>query len=187
MRKEILVEEYIKKYGLFIHPEELQQHEDNVGEKVLVPLLICLGYSEKDIIRKPRLLHTIISKSGIEPDYGIFPYKERIYKIKNKTVSTKQYGIVVDVKKYKKELTKEMEDKLAGYCALSGAIYGILTNGEKLIVIQPIRGAVEWDYLDYIPTKNQLERIIKGGKIGEYKKSDIIYATRIVKELTEEE
>jgi len=186
MRKEILVENYIKKYGLFIHPEELQEHEDNVGEKVVVPLLMCLGYSEKDIVRKPRLLHTIISKSGVEPDYGIYQYKERIYRVKNRSVSTKQYGIVIDVKKYKKELTKEMEEKLAGYCALAGALYGILTNGEKMTVIEPTRGAVEWKYLDYIPTKKQLEKAIKGEKV-EYNKSDIIYATRIVKELTEEE
>jgi len=181
MPSEIAVSDLMQKLSiLWVHPSRLQGHEDNVGENVLIPIFNALGFdvkNEDEVKRKPRLSHIIISKSGLEPDYGILKYGET-------KDGSPLFGMVADSKRYKSELTYEMEQKLAGYCGLTGGVIGVLTNGEKIIVIKPIRGVVEWVYLDKIPSKAELHKEL-AGKI-EYKPADITYAKRVVQEINEE-
>ena len=150
-------------------------HEDNVGENVLVPLLEYAGYEiPKDIVRKPTLSHAIVGQQRA-PDYGIYNYAQ---------VPRQLFGVVADVKQPHVSLVPKLEEKLAGYCALAGASYGVLTNGVELVVIQPKNGVVEWGYLDHIPTKSfLLAKLHK--KPTAYSDPDLIYAGRITEEITE--
>jgi len=154
------------------HPSELMGHEDNVGEKGLLPILNALGYdSNRDVKRKPTLRHPLLKGGWRQPDYGVLEYN------KNK------YGMVVSIKPYGERLTEELEGELCGWCALAGSLYGVLTNGDEVIIIKPIRGVVEWDELDKIPSKAQLETEL-GITIPKYSDYDLTYATRITEELT---
>ena len=181
MPNKIAVSELMQKLSIFgFHPSRLQGHEDNVGENVLIPIFNALGFdikNEDELKRKPRLSHVIISKSGLEPDYGILKYGET-------KDGSPLFGMVADSKRYKSQLTDEMEEKLAGYCGLTGAVIGILTNGEEIIVIKPTRGVVDWAYLDKIPSKSELHKQLEQ-KI-EYRPADITYAKRVVQEINEE-
>ncbi|MGB8772310.1 MAG: N-6 DNA methylase, partial [Candidatus Korobacteraceae bacterium] len=158
-----------------LSPEQLGGHEDNIGENVLVPLLRRSGYEPRgDITRKPSLSHAIVGESRA-PDFGICLYQDKPRQL---------FGLVSDVKRPTVPLTPKLEEKLAGYCGLAGAQYGILTNGVELVVIRPKNGVVDWDYVDHIPTKQSLlQRLIK--RPPEYSDPDIIYATRITEEFTE--
>lgn len=175
--KKLKVSNLAKKFNLYVHPDSLVGHEDNVGEKLLMPILKTLGYDvEKDIDIKPHLSHVIISKSGLEPDYGILKQKG--------DAKSPRYGMVADVKRFRKSLTSTMEEKLVGYCALTGAYCGILTNGDELIIVHPTNGVIEWEYLSKIPTKVELLSLQEKSRV-KYKPSDIIYAKRIIRELNE--
>jgi len=161
------------------HPSKLQGHEDNVGEYILIPIFAALGFDTRnadDLKLKPRISHSVISKYGLEPDYGLLKYGQ------TKEGSPK-YGMVADTKRYGTPLTPEMEEKLAGYCGLTGAIVGVLTNGVDAIVLKPTRGVVEWEYLDRIPSKTELQTSLVTKP--DYKGTDITYAKRIVQEITE--
>lgn len=172
------VEELAKEYQLYFQPLDLIGHEDNVGQKFFLPFMEAIGYNRNtDIEAKPQIRHQIV-KSGREPDFGVYQYD---------TSSKGQalYGIVADVKRYGRELTEDMEEKLAGYCVLTGALYGILTNGQIAIFIRPKVGAVDWDYLDVVPTKKDLIEELEGKEI-KYDDDQVIFAKRTVRELDEE-
>jgi type I restriction-modification system DNA methylase subunit len=176
-RAVISVSEYFKSLGLkYPSLDSLQGQEDNVGENIIVPLLEARRYiNPLDIIRKPQILHEIVG-SRREPDYGIYQYQ---------TKPRVLFGVVVDVKKFDEQLTPKMEEKLAGYCGLAGARYGLLCNGKELIIIRPIRGVVEWEYCDSIPDKEVLKKeIISEPK--RYDEPSIVYAGRITNEVTAE-
>jgi hypothetical protein len=158
-RQEIYAIKYFQKLGLqFPSANRLFGHEEVIANQILFPILNKLGYDTKDLADpKPQFYHEIVGERR-EADYGVFPYdtvarKDRLIKL---------YGILADVKTYKEELTTKLEEKLAGYCALAGALYGMLTNGESIIVIRPIRGAVDWDYANEVPKLAQLTNEIKG-------------------------
>jgi predicted RNA methylase len=156
-------------------PKQVSGHEDNVGENVLVPLLKSAGYDvESDIFRKPTLRHEIVGQMRA-PDFGVYRYEEK---------SRQFFGIVADVKRTDVTLTHKLEEKLAGYCGLAGASFGVLTNGVDLIVIQPNNGVVDWDYFRKIPTKTELVRKIHKTP-AHYTEPHIIYATRVTEEITE--
>lgn len=166
-----------KAHGLTFPPiEALLGHEDNPGEKVLVPLLDKLGYNPIiDIARKPSLHHSIIGSAIKAPDYGILQYR-----------SSKPpfYGMVADTKPLGENLDKWVE-KLAGYCGLAGAVRGILLDGVEVIIIEPKRGVVEWDYHATIPTKDELEKLLIKSP-PEYQPADLIYAGRILEIINEQ-
>jgi len=178
-KEEFSIPKFIRKFRVGIsYPGDLIGHEDNVGEKLLMPIFAVLDYDwQKDVRHKPRLSHVIISKSGLEPDYGICQYGETKEK-------SPLYGMVADVKRYGTKLTENMVEKLAGYCGLTGALYGVLTNGAQLIIIRPTRGVVEWKYIDKIPSRSELLKELTTPPTI-YKKDDITYAKRIIKELDE--
>jgi hypothetical protein len=128
-------------------PSELKGREDNVGEKGLMPILQALGYDPKgDVVRKPTLKHPLLKGRWRYPDYGIMGYDKS------------KYGMVASIKPYRELLSKEHEGELCGWCALAGSLYGVLTNGDEVIIIKPVRGAIEWNELDKIPPRAQLER-----------------------------
>ena len=162
--------------GSYPSPSDLSGHEDNIGQKLLIPILTALGYD--DIREKPQLFHAITGKQKREPDYGIYEYNKR-------TAKRVMFGMIAEKKAYGTALTPELEEKLAGYCVLTGALYGILTNGKSIIVIKLKRGAISWDYINQIPSKSELEKELKEGKV-KYKRDDIIFSKRIVGELNEE-
>ena len=155
---------------------ELSGHEDNIGQKLLIPILTALGYD--DIREKPQLFHAITGKQKREPDYGIYEYNKS-------SAKRTMFGMIAEKKAYGATLTHEIEEKLAGYCVLTGALYGILTNGKSIIVIKPKRGAICWDYINQIPSKSELENELKESKV-KYKRDDIIFSKRIIGELNEE-
>ncbi|GEM_PF-3140046 len=177
-RQSIAASKYFAKLGLtFPTPSHLVGHEEVVAQQVLFPLLTKLGYdTTKDLQPKPSLEHAIVGERR-EADYGILPYAT----VPRNSKLMKLFGMVADVKKFKEALTPQMEEKLAGYCALFGALYGILTNGEELVVVKPVRGAVDWDYVNEIPNRTRLANESRGYSSGtQYTESDLIYATRIV-------
>ncbi len=156
-------------------PEQLAGHEDNVGQHVLIPLFQAAGYSEVfDIFHKPTLTHAIVGQLRA-PDFGVYRYQEQPKPL---------FGMVADVKAAGETLTPSMEEKLAGYCGLAGASYGVLTNGADLVVLRPKRGVVDWDYLDHIPTRDELTRRLDE-RPTEYPEEHIVYAGRITGEITE--
>jgi len=148
----ISVSEYFKSHELKMPSRNsLQGQEDNVGENEIIPLLEAHGYINPfDIFRKPQILHEIVGNRR-EPDYGVYQYQSSPRVL---------FGMVVDVKKYDEQLTPKMEEKLAGYCGLAGAIYGLLCNGRELIIIRPNRGVVEWEYCSSLPDKESLQKEI---------------------------
>jgi len=169
------VNDILKKLRMPIpHPSQLTGHEDNVGD-LLISILEKLGYDAKaDIKKKPQIKHAIV-KGRREPDLGVYRYRV--------SRNIQLYGIVTDFKAYRSELTLSMEEKLAGYCGLAGALYGILTNGAGIIIIKPTRGVVEWSYCDRIPKKYELVEELKAKPKTIYTPTDITYAKRITKEL----
>lgn len=176
MRKEIEARDLWNKLNiLFDYPSDvlLRGHEDNIS-RVLLQLFKALGYDDSDIKEKPQIIHAITGKNRREPDYGIYKYEKK----------QERYGMVVDKKSYGLPITDEMEEKTAGYCVLAGALYGIITNGEIIIVIKPTRGAVQWDYEGSIPSREQLESELKESTF-KYKAHDIVYSRRITAELDE--
>ncbi len=153
-------------------PEQLEGHEDNVAENVLVPLLRRAGYGK--IYRKPTLSHAILGEVRA-PDIGVARYRE---------LPSPLFGIVADVKRPDVPLSAKLHEKLAGYCGLAGASYGILTNGVELIIIRPKNGVVDWDYIGRIPTAKELDRLVEK-KPPSYSVPHIIYAGRITEDITE--
>ena len=169
------VSDLMKDAGIPFLPEQLVGHEDNVGENVLVPLLKSAGYDGLgDITRKPALSHAIVGQSRA-PDYGVYRYSDE---------PKLRFGMVCDVKRPDVPLAGKLVEKLAGYCGLAGASYGVATNGIKLLVIRPKNGVVDWEFEDGIPTKSRLQAKI-GRKTPLYPLPHIIYANRIVEEFTE--
>ncbi|RLI78804.1 hypothetical protein DRP04_09770 [Archaeoglobales archaeon] len=129
--------------GVELPPAEVAYgHEDNVAN-LLYPILEALGYEWTDIVKKPRFTHPIIGQPR-EADLGILRY------------NSKFYGIIVELKTYGERLTEDIIEKLAGYCGLAGALYGIWTNGQLISIIKLHRGIVKWDYVTNIPDKNKL-------------------------------
>jgi type I restriction enzyme M protein len=155
-----------------VNPDLLIGHEDNVIQSVLVPLLRHAGYCE--IYNKPTLSHAIIGEPRA-PDVGVAKYRDS---------PSPLFGIVADAKRTDVALSSKLEEKLAGYCGLAGASYGILTNGIDLIVIQPKSGVVDWDYLSRIPTAAELMKKIER-RPPNYPIPHIIYAGRVTEEITE--
>lgn len=176
--EKIKVAKIAEKYNLHFMARDFSGHEDNVGQKFFVPFMEALGYDHnKDIDAKPQIKHQIV-KNVREPDFGIYQYD---------TYSRGQamFGIVADVKRYGRNLTEDMVEKLAGYCVLTGALYGILTNGQSAVFIRPEKGAVDWEYIDSIPTKEQLIEELESEEV-EYDEDEIAFAKRTVHELDEE-
>lgn len=168
------VKKLFQKAGLPpLRPEQIAGHEDNVGENVLLPLLLSAGFDASEVKRKPPLTHAIVGESRC-PDFGIHKYQEKPKPL---------FGVVADVKAAGEDLSR-WEEKLAGYCGLAGAIYGILTNGNDLVVIRPKNGVVDWTYEDKIPTRNALVQRLQR-KPTAYSEPHIIYATRITEEFNE--
>lgn len=151
-------------------PSVLRGHEDNVGENAFLPILESLGYSGDDVDRKPTLTHAILRGKKRFPDYGICEYNSR------------KYGMVTSIKAYGETLSRSMEEEVCGWCGLAGSFYGCLTNGIDLIVIRPTRGVVDWDYLEGIPSKSQLEAELGKGIL--YSPYDITIAARITEEVS---
>ncbi len=147
-------------------------HEDNVAN-LLYPVLEALGYEWTDIVKKPRFKHPIIGQPR-EADLGILRY------------NSKFYGIIVELKTYGERLTDDMVEKLAGYCGLAGALYGILTNGQLISIIKLHRGIVKWDYVTNVPERSELL-----SELQTYKPpttvSEQILAFRLATGLTEEQ
>jgi len=118
-------------------------HEDNII-RILKPIFETLEYDwDRDVTYKPSFTHNILGQRR-EADLGIVKYNNNLF------------GIVVDLKRFGERLTPEMVEKVAGYCGLAGALYGILTNGRELIITKLTRGIVRWDYVDSIPRKPEL-------------------------------
>ena len=157
-----------------ILPSDLAGHEDNPGEKVLTPILRRLGYDDvTDIKRKPSLSHNILLGKAVSPDFGILRYVE---------TPRDQFGMVADSKALGENLAR-WEEKLAGYCGLAGAVRGILTNGQEILVIEPTRGVVEWVWHDSIPAKVELEELVLR-QPKQYDEPSIVYAGRITEEVS---
>lgn len=170
--RRINIRDYANKLGIsYPESEELEGHEDEVGERAIVPILRTLNYRKDDINRKPSLGHIILKERKRYPDYGVYEY------------NSKKFGLVFSIKKHGKTLTGGMVEEVCGWCGLAGSSIGCLTNGIDLVVIKPIRGVVSWDYLDGIPEKSNLKAEL--GEIS-YSEQDQTYATRVVEELTPE-
>lgn len=166
-----------KKLGLALPPlEAILGHEDNPGEKILVPLLKALGYDPiTDIDRKPSLKHSIIGeRHRREPDFGVLP---------RQVGERKQFAMVVDSKPVGEDLAKWVE-KLAGYCGLAGAVRGVLVDGQNLIIIEPTRGVVEWKPHEEIPRRDALVSLVEREPV-HYDEQDIVYAARITEAIDE--
>jgi type I restriction enzyme M protein len=169
----IAVAKLLKDAGLpAIAPEDIVGHEDNVVEKVLVPLIRHAGYEQ--IERKPTLFHAIVGEPRA-PDLGVARYRD---------IPSPLFGLIAEAKRPAVPLTAKLEEKLAGYCGLAGASYGILTNGVELVVIQPRNGVVDWAYLSNIPTAEKLARATTT-EHPSYSPPQIIYAARITQDITE--
>jgi len=85
--------------------------------------------------------------------------------------------MVVDLKRHGIPLTYRHEEKLAGYCALFNSKYGILANDIELVVLTPTKGVLDWDFLDRIPTKAELQAELKVRPA--YTPSDKTFAIRL--------
>lgn len=106
-------------------------------ENCIFSILNKLGYSAGDVELNPVLNHPLLK--DISVDYAVLKHKNK-------------YGIIINVG----NIDRESEAELCGICTLIGALYGVLTDGEEIVVIKPKSG-VEWEYLDYIPSKDELE------------------------------
>ena len=106
-------------------------------ENCILSILNKLGYSPGDVELNPVLNHPLLK--DISVNYAVLKHKNK-------------YGIIINVG----NIDRESEAELCGICTLIGALYGVLTNGEEIVVIKPKSG-VEWEYLDYIPSKDELE------------------------------
>lgn len=106
-------------------------------ENCILSILNKLGYSPGDVELNPVLNHPLLK--DISVDYAVLKHKNK-------------YGIIINVG----NIDRESEAELCGICTLIGALYGVLTDGEEIVVIKPKSG-VEWEYLDYIPSKDELE------------------------------
>ena len=159
--------------GLSLPPSSaLRGHEDNVGEKVVGPILRALKYDPSlDIFPKPTLTHPILRGGARFPDYGVLEYDR------------KRYGMVVSLKPYGEGLTLSHEGELCGYCALAGSLYGLLTNGIELVVIKPRRGVIEWEQVSSIPSKLQLQGEL-GIAIPAFSDYDLTFAARVTEKLS---
>lgn len=104
----------------------------------ILAMLKNLGYTEEDIETNVKITHFLL-KQPITIDYAILKYEGR-------------YGMII---RYE-NIDKDSEAELCGICSLIGALYGILTDGKKFVVIKPKSG-YSWDYVDYIPSKFELE------------------------------
>jgi len=119
-------------------------HEDNVIH-LLRPILKVLGYDwETDVKYKPAFTHAVIGQRR-EADLGVLKYNDTYF------------GMVIDLKSLGEKLTIEKVEKVAGYCGLAGAPYGILTNGKQIVIIELTRGIIEWKYLSTIPSKTEVQ------------------------------
>ncbi|HDG63810.1 MAG TPA: hypothetical protein ENG72_00340, partial [Thermococcus sp.] len=137
------LEDLAEELGIMLPPARVAfGHEDNVAN-LLYPILEALGYEWTDIVKKPRFKHPIIGQPR-EADLGILRYNSGFY------------GIIAELKTYGERLTDDMIEKLAGYCGLAGALYGILTNGQLISIIKLERGIVKWDYVTSIPKRSDL-------------------------------
>ncbi len=166
-----------KAAGLSFPPlEALLGHEDNPGEKILVPLLQKLGYDPiLDVTRKPTLRHSILGANFRAPDFGVYRYQSG---------KPPLFGIIADTKAVGETLDKWVE-KLAGYCGLAGAIRGILLDGLDVIIIEPTRGVVEWKLHKAIPTKAQLQKLLTA-EPPDYQEPDLVYAGRVLENIDEQ-
>lgn len=153
-------------------PDLLAGHEDNIIQNVLVPLLRHAGYDQH--YNKPSLSHAIVGEVRA-PDLAVARYREK---------PTPLFGIVADAKRADMPLSPKLEEKLAGYCGLAGASYGIITNGVDLIVIRPKNGVVDWDYASKIPTSKELAKKIDRQPT-EYSIPHLIYAGRVTEGISE--
>ncbi len=106
-------------------------------ENCILSILNKLGYSPGAVELNPVLNHPLLK--DISVDYAVLKHKNK-------------YGIIINVG----NIDRESEAELCGICTLIGALYGVLTDGEEIVVIKPKSG-VEWEYLDYIPSKDELE------------------------------
>jgi len=106
-------------------------------ENCILSILNKLGYSPGDVELNPVLNHPLLK--DISVNYAVLKHKNK-------------YGIIINVG----NIDRESEAELCGICTLIGALYGVLTDGEEIVVIKPKSG-VEWEYLDYIPSKDELE------------------------------
>ena len=111
--------------------------EGNLND-LLTAVLNKLGYRNEDIVVKPVVRHPLLQE--ITFDYGVLKCDEN------------RYGMVVSIVD---EIKREELERLCGICSLTGALYGVLTNGRELVVIKPKSG-VEWEYLTEIPSKVEL-------------------------------
>ncbi len=97
-----------------------------------------LGYDLGDLFSNPVIDHPILR--GIPIDFAVLKHKNR-------------YGMIIRVRD---KITREFEEELCGVCAVIGALYGVLTDGNEVVIIKPKSG-FEWEYLDRIPSKEELE------------------------------
>ena len=160
--------------GLVLPPPSVARgHEDNVAH-LLRPILEALGYDwTSDVAHKPQFTHAILGERR-EADLGVLRYNSNFF------------GIAVDLKPYGETLTYGMVEKLAGYCGLAGALYGILTNGVEIIVIKLTRGVVQWQYESAIPTKEELQSQLRGYE-PPTSVNEQTYALRLATGLTEDD
>jgi type I restriction-modification system DNA methylase subunit len=172
----LLVKDVMEAAGISLPaPQQIAGHEDNIGENMFVPLMAHAGYDVPgDLFRKPTLSHAIVGQSRA-PDFGILRYQDEPRQL---------FGMVADVKGTGVVLTPKLEEKLAGYCGLAGASFGILMNDVEMVILRPKNGVVDWDYLGEIPAKHELlQKVHK--RPTQYSEPHIIYATRITEEITE--
>ncbi len=116
----------------------LSQFQNTIMERLLSALR-DLGYKDTDIETDLTLDHPLL-KQPIAIDCAVLKYGER------------RYGMIIKFG----EISEEAEAELCGICALTGAKYGILTDGSRYVVIKPKDG-YNWDYVDGIPSKVELE------------------------------
>jgi|GEM_PF-1216243 hypothetical protein len=120
-------------------------------EETLMTILKRLGYETDDVEIKPTVKHPLFKNITVAFDYGVLKYGDN------------RYGMVICCKP-NLELVRDFEEELCGICALTGALYGVLTNGYELVIIKPKSG-VEWEYLDRIPSKDELKLELGIGEI----------------------
>jgi len=104
----------------------------------ILSTLRSLGYSEDDIEKGITIDHPLL-KQPIAIDFAVLKYDEG------------RYGMIIKFG----EISREAEAELCGICALTGAKYGILTDGSRYVIIRP--KGYSWEYLDNIPSKIELE------------------------------
>jgi len=105
----------------------------------ILSILRSLGYREEDIERGLTIDHPLL-RQPIEIDCAVLRYGEN------------RYGMIIKFG----EINERAKAELCGICALTGAIYGVLTDGSKSVIIKP-KGGYDWEYMDYIPSKFELE------------------------------